>query len=131
MAFDISFTFDGGVAGNQVEEEEDMWSSMLSSVASSKRLPAKTILVLGWSKIFRLYCSYEKVDSYLSVLIGGGIEEQKDFVEALGASHNKKTDKKPPLANEFALGYTYLDVLDSDHEGTLQIVTSFNLRIHN
>lgn len=25
--------------------------------------------------------------------------------------------KKPPIANEFALGYTYQDVLDADQEG--------------
>jgi len=118
MAFDTSFNSDGGAPGNQIDEEEDMWSSMLSSVASSKRLPTKTILVLGWSKVSRLNCSYKMICTYLS-FVGGGIEEQRDFVEALGALHSKKTDKKPPLANEFALGYTYLDVLDSDHEGTL------------
>ena len=30
---------------------------------------------------------------------------------------NRKGEKRPPIANEFALGYTYLDVLDADHEG--------------
>jgi dynein light intermediate chain 1 len=25
--------------------------------------------------------------------------------------------KQPPVANNFALGYTYHDVLDADHEG--------------
>lgn len=29
----------------------------------------------------------------------------------------KKGEKKPPIANAFALGYTYLDVLDTDQEG--------------
>ena len=31
----------------------------------------------------------------------------------------KKGDKKPTIANAFALGYTYLDVLDADHEGRI------------
>lgn len=35
-----------------------------------------------------------------------------------GGGH-RKADKRPPVANAFALGYTYLDVLDADHEGTL------------
>ncbi|RPB05217.1 hypothetical protein L873DRAFT_1825387 [Choiromyces venosus 120613-1] len=84
-------------------EKEDMWSSMLSSVASSKRLPHKSILVLG-----------------------GSAEGQKEFVESLGGGAgsstgggNRKGEKRPPIANEFALGYTYLDVLDADHEDVL------------
>ncbi len=27
------------------------------------------------------------------------------------------TSRKAPVANQFALGYTYQDVLDADHEG--------------
>lgn len=34
-------------ASSNESEKDDMWSSMLSSVASSKRLPQKSILVLG------------------------------------------------------------------------------------
>ncbi|KAL7276521.1 hypothetical protein RUND412_000480 [Rhizina undulata] len=83
-------------ASSTESEKEDMWSSMLSSVASSKRLPQKSILVLG-----------------------GEEEGQKEFVEALGVASTKRGEKKPPVANEFALGYTYLDVLDADHEDVL------------
>lgn len=49
-------------------------------------------------------------------LLGGSAEGQREFVESLGTA-GKKGDKKPPVANAFALGYTYLDVLDADHEG--------------
>ncbi|EWC48109.1 hypothetical protein DRE_02688 [Drechslerella stenobrocha 248] len=78
--------------------EEDLWSSMLSNVASSKRLPQKSILVLG-----------------------GGADEQKEFVDALGGftSDSRKQNRRPPIANEFALGYTYLDVLDAEQEDVL------------
>ncbi|EPS37912.1 hypothetical protein H072_8490 [Dactylellina haptotyla CBS 200.50] len=78
--------------------EEDLWSSMLSNVASSKRLPQKSILVLG-----------------------GGADEQKEFVDALGGftSDSRKQNRRPPVANEFALGYTYLDVLDAEQEDVL------------
>lgn len=33
------------------EQEKNMWSSMLDSVASGKKLPEKNIIVLGWSII--------------------------------------------------------------------------------
>ena len=48
--------------------------------------------------------------------LGGTGECQKEFVESLNVGR-KKGEKKPPIANAFALGYTYLDVLDADHEG--------------
>lgn len=43
-----------------------------------------------------------------------------------GGGH-RKADKRPPVANSFALGYTYLDVLDADHEGELPPVKPFPL----
>lgn len=61
--------------------------------------------------------------------VGGSAEGQKEFVESLGGTGagsgggHRKVDKRPPIANAFALGYTYLDVLDSDHEGTLSLPT--------
>ncbi|KAK6542641.1 hypothetical protein TWF694_006584 [Orbilia ellipsospora] len=89
-----------GATGNAAgaAPEEDLWSSMLSNVASSKRLPQKSILVLG-----------------------GGADEQKEFVDALGGftSDSRKQNRRPPVANEFALGYTYLDVLDAEQEDVL------------
>lgn len=75
-----------------------MWSSMLDSVASGKKLPEKNIIVLG-----------------------GSPEIQKEFLETLASDAPKRPQdrhrRKPVVANEFALGYTYQDVLDADHEG--------------
>lgn len=42
-----------------------------------------------------------------------------------GGGH-RKADKRPPVANAFALGYTYLDVLDADHEGKLSSARPFS-----
>ena len=79
-------------------EEKGMWSSMLDSVASGKKLPEKNMIVLG-----------------------GGPETQKEFLETLASDAPKRPQDrhrtKPVVANEFALGYTYQDVLDADHEG--------------
>ncbi|KAL8791793.1 MAG: hypothetical protein Q9195_005602 [Heterodermia aff. obscurata] len=74
---------------------------MLDSVASGKKLPEKNLIVLG-----------------------GTPSTQKDFIETLAAENNPKKSqhrykRKPPIANEFALGYTYQDVLDTDHEDLL------------
>ncbi|KAN0089424.1 putative motor protein [Hyaloscypha variabilis] len=82
------------------DAKKDMWSSMLDSVASGKRLPEKNILVLG-----------------------GTTESQKEFLEGLSAEDSRRNQdrqkKQPPIANNFALGYTYHDVLDADHEDIL------------
>lgn len=57
---------------------------------------------------------------------GGTPETQRDFLEAVstnGPNSRRQGDRgrKPPIANQFALGYTYQDVLDTDHEGRRQI----------
>ncbi|KAF2085522.1 hypothetical protein K490DRAFT_3258, partial [Saccharata proteae CBS 121410] len=81
--------------------KKDIWSSMLDGVSSGKRLPEKSLLVLG-----------------------GTPETQKDFLESLTLEENGRRrppdrGRKPPIANQFALGYTYQDVLDADHEDIL------------
>jgi hypothetical protein len=53
---------------------------------------------------------------------GGSTESQREFLEAMSADDSRRTQdrqgsKQPPIANNFALGYTYHDVLDADHEG--------------
>ena len=55
---------------------------------------------------------------------GGSSDSQKEFLEALSVEDMRKTtdrqsSKQPPIANNFALGYTYHDVLDADHEGVI------------
>lgn len=37
----------GGSEGKNGDQKKDMWSSMLDSVASGKRLPEKNLLVMG------------------------------------------------------------------------------------
>ncbi|RQM07459.1 hypothetical protein DH86_00002900, partial [Scytalidium sp. 3C] len=78
------------------ESKNDMWSSMLDGVASGKRLPEKNILVLGGT----------------------------EFLEALSVEDTRKgqdrqSARQPPIANNYALGYTYRDVLDADQEDIL------------
>ncbi|KAI9850657.1 MAG: hypothetical protein M1838_005301 [Thelocarpon superellum] len=88
--------------GTSDGKKPDMWSSMLDGVASGKRLPEKTLLVLG-----------------------GSSESQRSFLEGLSddPSSSKAPDrpstKASHIANQFALGYAYHDVLDTDHEDTL------------
>ncbi|KAE8442602.1 hypothetical protein EG329_003025 [Mollisiaceae sp. DMI_Dod_QoI] len=83
------------------DAKKDMWSSMLDSVASGKHLPEKNILVLG-----------------------GTPDSQREFLEALSTDDSRRAgdrqnNKQAPIANNFALGYTYHDVLDADHEDIL------------
>ena len=54
-------------------------------------------------------------------MIGGTPDTQKEFLETLTSDTSKRPQdrqkRKPLVANEFALGYTYQDVLDTDQEG--------------
>ncbi|KAH7409772.1 dynein [Phaeosphaeria sp. MPI-PUGE-AT-0046c] len=82
-------------------DKEEIWKPMLDNMSSGKRLPEKSLLVLG-----------------------GTPETQRDFLESVStdnANSRRPPDRgrKPPIANQFALGYTYQDVLDTDHEDTL------------
>ncbi|CAK7215246.1 hypothetical protein SBRCBS47491_002417 [Sporothrix bragantina] len=90
----------GGAGGSGGGKKKDLWNSMLDSVASGRKLPERNLLVFG-----------------------GSVESQNEFVEALGARRSSAdtsgADKSPPLANHFALGYTYYDVLDADQEGDM------------
>lgn len=58
---------------------------------------------------------------------GGTPESQREFLDTLsadtsepGLSNDKRKGRIPPIANQFALGYTYQDVLDADQEGNLR-----------
>ncbi|CCU79951.1 dynein light intermediate chain [Blumeria hordei DH14] len=82
---------------------------MLDDVSSGKKLPEKQLIVLGGTPL-----------------------SQRDFLESLSFQETKATQgnrshKKPPVANEFALGYTYHDVLDADLEDALARISVFLL----
>ncbi|PQE15790.1 dynein light intermediate chain protein [Rutstroemia sp. NJR-2017a BBW] len=107
MANNRASTYTQATASSEDEEKKDMWSSMLDGVASGKRLPEKNILVLG---------------TVLPSMARS--EECREFLEALSVDDTRKaqdrhSSKQPPIANNFALGYTYHDVLDADHEDIL------------
>ncbi|KXX82365.1 Cytoplasmic dynein 1 light intermediate chain 2 [Madurella mycetomatis] len=90
-------------------EKKDLWNSMLYSVASGKRLPEKNI-----------------------ILLGGTVDSQREFFESLSNSELRRTldrnaSRMPPVANSFALGYTYYDVLDADQEDTLARISLYTL----
>ncbi|KAK4451092.1 cytoplasmic dynein 1 light intermediate chain 2 [Podospora aff. communis PSN243] len=91
------------------DAKKDLWSSMLDSVASGKRLPEKNIIMLG-----------------------GTVDSQREFFESLSATEIRRTldrqaSRLPPVANSFALGYTYYDVLDADQEDTLARISLYTL----
>lgn len=56
-------------------------------------------------------------------MIGGTPDTQKELIETLASDAPKRPQdrhkRKPVIANEFALGYTYQDVLDADQEDIL------------
>jgi dynein light intermediate chain 1 len=62
---------------------------------------------------------------------GGAPEVQNEFLETLASDPSRRPPerhrKKPALANDFALGYTYQDVLDTDQEDTLARLSIYTL----
>jgi dynein light intermediate chain 1 len=93
--------------------EQDMWSTLLDKVASGKRLPDKKLIVLG-----------------------GSIDSQRDFVDSLAQQQQQKTtrlrkpDQKnaaPVLATRFGLGYTYHNLLDTDHDDMVARLSLYTL----
>ncbi|KAH7013621.1 dynein light intermediate chain-domain-containing protein [Ilyonectria destructans] len=102
-----TYTTGSGDDARNGEQKKDLWTSMLESVASGKRLPEKNLIVLG-----------------------GTPESQRDFLESLSGSESRRNadrHKTPPIANSFALGYTYYDVLDADQDDTLARVSLYLL----
>ncbi|KAH8908161.1 hypothetical protein BR93DRAFT_927196 [Coniochaeta sp. PMI_546] len=99
----------GSDSKNGGEQKKDMWSTLLDSVASGKRLLEKNLLVLG-----------------------GTVDSQRDFLESLSSQDQRRildrgNTKLPPVANNFALGYTYYDVLDADQEDILARISMYTL----
>ncbi|KAI5280449.1 hypothetical protein KEM52_004138 [Ascosphaera acerosa] len=78
----------------------NLWSSMLDGAASAKKLPEKNLIVLG-----------------------GNPDSQREFLETLSPDsadpRAQRKGKAPPFSTQYALGYTYQDVVDADHEGTV------------
>ncbi|KAI4220613.1 MAG: hypothetical protein L6R36_007504, partial [Xanthoria steineri] len=96
----LSTTGPGHRPQSKGNQEKNLWSSLLDSVASGKKLPEKNLLVLG-----------------------GNPELQREFLETLESDTARRPQdrrrKKPPIANDCALGYTYQDVLDADQDDIL------------
>ena len=84
------------------QNDKDLWSSLLDSVSGGKRLPEKNLIILG-----------------------GAPDVQRDFLETLASDAPKRQQdrqkRQPPIANGYALGYTYQDVLDEEILARLSI----------
>lgn len=66
---------------------------------------------------------------------GGTPDSQREFLNTLSSDpsdprlpNQRRKGRVAPLANEFALGYTYQDILDADHEGAYFL--AFPLHFH-
>lgn len=90
------------------KKNSNIWSSLLDSVASGKKLPEKRI-----------------------ILLGGSPSIQKEFIEVLNSKSQKRGQERqrqrPVIANDFALGYTYQEVLDADQEDVLARLSIYTL----
>ncbi|KAJ9625773.1 hypothetical protein H2203_004535 [Taxawa tesnikishii (nom. ined.)] len=103
--------------GSSGGEKKEIWSTLLNNVSSGKRLPEKTLIVLGGTH-------EGQGDGTQDMQRDGTREGQRQFIESLLQEPpsrvrppDRSKQRRPPIANQFALGYTYQDVYDSEHEG--------------
>ncbi|EEH21653.2 hypothetical protein PABG_03869 [Paracoccidioides brasiliensis Pb03] len=106
-----SFQSQGSRPTSKDGVKKNIWSSMLDGAASGKRLPEKNLLVLG-----------------------GTPDCQREFLETLSSDESdprvpseRRKGRAPLITNQFAVGYTYQDVLDADQEDILARVSIYLL----
>jgi hypothetical protein len=101
------------------DEPKEIWSSLLKSVSSHKSIPSRNFLVMGIS--LKVSLANE----------GGGAKGIGEFVNGLRITarhigggkethmkHKRKRSGLPDLEGTLALGYTYIDILDEENDGT-------------
>ncbi|KDQ64441.1 hypothetical protein JAAARDRAFT_117764 [Jaapia argillacea MUCL 33604] len=87
---------DGSRSSTPDEPPQDLWSSILDSVSSTRTIPAKQILILGQPS-----------------------SGKSSLASALLQKPNVAEESKDELRSDFALGYDWADVRDDADEDTL------------
>ncbi|CAJ0828560.1 968_t:CDS:2 [Entrophospora sp. SA101] len=102
------------------DQKEEIWSSILKSVASSKITPSKSILILGdresgKSTLIRHLKGEEEEDAFEAPMVNGGALPNGVKNEA----DEKNEFEKKTKDNDLALSFTYVEVKDDEAEDTL------------
>jgi dynein light intermediate chain 1, cytosolic len=91
-------------------EKQQIWVPMLNNASKGKDLAEKQLLVLG-----------------------GTPSQQKEFLEHINPQpsraryNDRQSNRKAPISNRYALGYTYQDILDADQEDVLARLNVYTL----
>ncbi|RUP47129.1 dynein light intermediate chain-domain-containing protein [Jimgerdemannia flammicorona] len=129
-----------GFQANGIEKEE-IWSTILTSVASSKLVPAKNVLILGDP-----HCGKSTLIHHLRHDPGHNVsvlENGNNPVGNLASSHQVTVQSNPltkssavfpedlddEKANELALSFTYVDVQDEENEDTIARLGLYQLSL--
>nr|CAG8490914.1 3735_t:CDS:10 [Entrophospora candida] len=102
------------------DQKEEIWSSILKSVASSKITPSKSILILGdresgKTTLIRHLKGEEEEDAFEAPMVNGGALPNGVKNEA----DEKNEFEKKTKDNDLALSFTYVEVKDDEAEDTL------------
>ncbi|CAI2173279.1 16252_t:CDS:2 [Funneliformis geosporum] len=103
---------------NSTNESEDIWSSILQGVASSKIVPTKSLLILGdrdsgKSTLIRQLKGEEDEEVY------EGLNANGTMSKSVGTGTDDPPTNDKRSNSDLALSYTFIEVKDDDAEDTL------------
>lgn len=103
---------------NSANESEEIWSSILQGVASSKIVPTKSLLILGdrdsgKSTLIRHLKGEEDEEVY------EGLNANGTMSKSIGTGTDDPPTNDKRSNSDLALSYTFIEVKDDDAEDTL------------
>ncbi|KAG0737946.1 hypothetical protein G6F57_011054 [Rhizopus arrhizus] len=107
------------IAGQQqvyIPEKDEIWSGILKGVASTKMVPTKNVLILG-----EMGAGKSTLIHYLKNDPGPQQQREETPVNYHVKSHYTPHIKTPVEENDLALGYSFIDVKDEEHEAVARL----------
>ncbi|KAI9145036.1 dynein light intermediate chain-domain-containing protein [Paraphysoderma sedebokerense] len=119
LAATISSHASPDVKSNQKSSDANIWSSILSSSATSKAIPTKTILILGDPQCGKSTLIHELDHAHpLETL------QSTSTVEVTGVSTSTHTRKHN---QDLGLSYDYVEVTDEDNEDVIARLSFYHI----
>ncbi|KAI8389480.1 dynein light intermediate chain-domain-containing protein [Blakeslea trispora] len=102
-----------------IPEKDEIWSSILKNVASTKMVPTKNVLILGEPGVGKsTLVNYLKNDPGPQQLSNFEKEDHTPFSSAPSHLYTPLTEED---TDDLALGYSYIDIKDEENEAMARL----------